>query len=180
MSETESVRDAFVGLWGAMGPFWGVPPATARVFGWLISQDEAATADDIMDGLDMSRGAVSMACRELRDWGLVHVDRETGGRQIRYRPETDLEKAIRNIVQTRKRREWDPMLERLRDWIPRLERERTAEAQVFRDRLKAIESLVGTVDAMAESFLKGGMVRSLGLKVLVAAALRSGRQRGRN
>jgi hypothetical protein len=72
------------------------------------------------------------------------------------------------------------MLERLRDWIPRLERERTAEAQVFRDRLKAIESLVGTVDAMAESFLKGGMVRSLGLKVLVAAALRSGRQRGRN
>jgi DNA-binding transcriptional regulator GbsR (MarR family) len=176
MRDTAAVREAFVGLWGNMGPFWGVPPATARVYGWLISQADAATSDEIMDGLGMSRGAVSMACRELRDWGLIDLERESGMRQLRYRPETDLEKAIKNIVQTRKRREWDPMLERLREWIPELEAERSAEAQVFRDRLKAIESLVAMADSMAESFLKGGLVRSLGLKVLVAAA---GRKRAR-
>ncbi len=178
MSDASAVRDAFVGLWGNMGPFWGVPPATARVYGWLISKAEAATADEIMDGLDMSRGAVSMACRELRDWGLIHLARESGERQIRYRPETDLEKAMKSIVQTRKRREWDPMLERLREWIPKLEAERSADAQVFRDRLKAIESLVAMVDSMAESFLKGGMVKSLGLKVLVAAASRKSARKG--
>jgi hypothetical protein len=54
------------------------------------------------------------------------------------------------------------MLERLREWIPKLEAERSAEAQVFRDRLKSIEGLIGMVDAMAESFLKGGMVRQSG------------------
>jgi DNA-binding transcriptional regulator GbsR (MarR family) len=170
MAHTEDVRQAFVALWGSLGPFWGVPPATARVYGWLISKKDGATADEIVDGLAMSRGAVSMACRELRDWGLVHQERGTGERQASYRPETDLEKAIRNIVQARKRREWDPMLVRLREWIPVLEAERSAEAQIFRDRLKSIEALVGMVDSMAESFLKGGMVQKLGLKMLVSAA----------
>jgi DNA-binding transcriptional regulator GbsR (MarR family) len=51
-----------------MGPFWGVL-ATARVYGWLISKADASTSDEIMAGLGMSRGAASMACRELRDWG---------------------------------------------------------------------------------------------------------------
>jgi DNA-binding transcriptional regulator GbsR (MarR family) len=175
MSDTESVRAAFVELWGGMGPFWGVPPATARVYGWLISKKDPATADEIVEGLEMSRGAVSMACRELRDWGLVHLERSSGTRQLAYRPETDLERAIKNIIQARKRREWNPILEHLREWIPRLESERSAEAAVFRERLKAIESLVSMADSMAESFLKGGLVNKLGLKVLVAAA---GRKRG--
>jgi DNA-binding transcriptional regulator GbsR (MarR family) len=153
-----------------MGPYWGVSPATSRVYAWLISKKESATAEEIMEGLEMSRGAVSMACRELRDWGLISLEKESGTRQVFYRPETDLEKAMRNIVQSRKRREWDPILERLREWIPQLESERSAEAQVFLDRLRGIESLVGMVDSMAESFLKGGVLHSLGLKVLVATA----------
>ena len=179
MSDIDSVRDAFVQLWGGMGPFWGVPPTTARVYGWLISKKESCTADEIVEGLSMSRGAVSMACRELRDWGLIHPERESGSRQISYRPETDLEKAIRNIVQARKRREWDPILAHLREWIPKLESERSAEAAVFRERLKSIEALVGMADSMAESFLKGGLVQRLGLKVLVAAAhkQRGGKQK---
>lgn len=176
MGSTEDVREAFVELWGSLGPFWGVSPAAARVYGWLISRKEDATAEELMEGLSMSRGAISMACRELRDWGLVHQRREAGERQTSYRPETDLEKAIRNIVQARKRREWDPMLERLREWIPALDGERSADAQVFRDRLKSIEALVAMVDSMAESFLKGGMVHKLGLKVLITAA---GKKAGR-
>lgn len=178
MSEAESIRAAFVELWGSLGPFWGVPPATARVFGWLLSKKDAATAEEIVEGLGMSRGAVSMACRELRDWGLVHLERASGSRQIAYRPETDLELAIRNIVQARKRREWDPILRHLGEWIPRLEAERSSEAAVFRERLRSIESLVSTADSLAESFLKGGLVNRLGLKVLVSAAGRKRRRSG--
>jgi|JI10StandDraft_1071094.scaffolds.fasta_scaffold09464_7 DNA-binding transcriptional regulator GbsR (MarR family) len=170
MTETEDVRQAFVNLWGQMGSFWGVPPTTARVYGWLLSIDHPASADEMIVGLSMSRGAVSMACRELRDWGLIHPVHEPGSRQVRYRPETDLEKAIRNIVAARKRREWDPILEHLREWIPRLEAENSPEAAVFRERLRSIEALVGAADAMAESFLQGGLVKSLGLKMLVAMA----------
>ncbi len=178
MGQVEHVRRAFVELWGNMGPFWGVPPATARIYGWLLSRPESASADEIVAGLGMSRGAVSMACRELRDWGLVHLERAPGSRQLAYRPETDLERAIRNIVAGRKRREWDPILAHLREWIPRLAAERSSEALVLRQRLEALETLVAMADSMAESFLRGGLVQQLGLKVLVArASKRRGNQR---
>ena len=176
MAGTSTVRRDFVEFWGSLGTYWGIPPATARVYAWLISQAQPCTADSIVVGLGMSRGAVSMAARELRDWGLVSVERSQGSRQITYRPETDLEVAIRNIVQTRKRREWDPLLERLRGWIEDLDGERSAEAEVFRERMRSIEALVGMADSIAESFLKGGMVQKLGLKFLVASAQR---RRGR-
>jgi DNA-binding transcriptional regulator GbsR (MarR family) len=180
MSRSSSVREEFIQLWGSLGSFWGVSPTTARVYGWLLSQAESATADEIVEGLSMSRGAVSMACRELRDWGLIYVDRGAGSRQISYRPETDLEKAVRSIVLARKRREWDPILAHLREWIPKLEAERSADAIVFRERLQAIESLVSLADSMAESFIKGGMVQRLGLKVLVATATKKrGKKRTR-
>ncbi len=166
----EDVRQAFVQLWGSMGPFWGISPTTARVHSWLLSRAEPADADEIMHGLEMSRGAVSMACRDLREWHLVMPEKALGSRRVTYRPATDFEKVIRNIVELRKRREWDPILENLREWIPRLESDPAPEARVFRRRLESLESLVALTDSMVESFLKGGLLGRVGLKALVRAA----------
>lgn len=170
MSEVDTVRQAFVQLWGMMGPFWGISPTTARVHSWLLSRAEPADTDEIMEGLEMSRGAVSMACRELREWGLLVPEKTPGARRITFRPATDLEKVVRNIVAIRKRREWDPILESLREWIPKLEAEKSPEAAIFRDRLKSIEALVALADSMVEAVLAGGMISRLGLKLLVKAS----------
>lgn len=178
-AETRAVRHDFVELWGRLGSFWGIPPTTARVYGWLLSKSQSADAEALMNGLDLSRGAVSMACRELQDWGLVHSERVSGSRRVAYRPETDLEKVMRAIIQNRKRREWDPLLENLQDWIPRLKQDRSQEAQVFRERLTQVEGLVSTADRMAEAFLKGGMLQRFGIKALVAAAGKISRKKGR-
>jgi len=173
MLETRTrIREDFVGLWGRMGAFWGVSPATGRVYGWLLTQAEPQDADSIREGLDMSRGAVSMACRELQDWQLVHPHRIPGTRRVEYEPETNLERAVRNIVQTRKRREWDPILERLREWIPELKGDKTQEGAVMRERMQDIEGLVALVDELSDQFLKGGVLQQLALKVLVAKARR--------
>ena len=75
MSELGNLRAAFVNLWGRMGPLWGIPPTAARVYGWLIASDEAADAETISGALELSRGGVSMALKELRDWGLIVVTR---------------------------------------------------------------------------------------------------------
>ncbi len=170
MSEVETVRHAFVQLWGSMGPFWGIAPTTARVYSWLLSRAEPADADDIMHGLEMSRGAVSMACRDLREWHLIFPEKAPGSRRVTYRPATDLEKVIRNIVEIRKRREWDPILESLREWIPRLEADPSPDAEAFRRRLESLESLIALTDQMVDVFLKGGLVSRVGLKMLVKAA----------
>ncbi len=170
MSEVETVRQAFVQLWGSMGHFWGISPTTARIYSWLLSRPEPADTDDIMQALEMSRGAVSMACRELREWHLIFPEKAPGSRRVTYRPATDLEKVIRNIVEIRKRREWDPILESLREWIPQLESDGSPEAAVFRQRLEDLESLITLTDSMVKVFLRGGVVGKLGLKMLVKAA----------
>lgn len=170
MSSVTDVRHAFVELWGAMGPFWGISPTTARVYSWLLSRAEPADAEEIMEGAGLSRGGVSMACRELREWGLVVPERDPHGRRTLWHPTTDPEKVVRRIVEIRKRREWDPILENLREWIPRLEATDDADAAIFRDRLVQLEALVALADQMVDVFLRGGTVSRLGLKFLVRAA----------
>ncbi len=171
----DRVREEFVQLWGALGTFWGVPPTTARVFGWLMSRSEPADAQEIMAGLELSRGAVSMACRELREWKLIAPERVAGARRVVYRPETDLERVLRNVVEIRKRREWDPIRENMRDWIPALEAQSSSasgpspEDAVFLRRLRAIDQVMGRVDSIAEFLLNGGTVTDFGLKALLGA-----------
>lgn len=162
-------------LWGALGTFWGVPPTTARVFGWLMARSEPADAQEIMAGLELSRGAVSMACRELREWKLIAPERVAGARRVVYRPETDLERILRNVVEIRKRREWDPIRENMRDWIPALEAQSSSESgvspenAVFLRRLRSIDQLMERVDSIAEFLLNGGTVTDFGLKAVLGA-----------
>ena len=152
-----------------------MPPTTARVFGWLMSRSEPADAQEIMAGLELSRGAVSMACRELREWKLISPERVAGARRVVYRPETDLERVLRNVVEIRKRREWDPIRENMRDWIPALEdpsspgKAASPENAVFLRRLRAIDQVMGRVDSIAEFLLNGGTVTDFGLKALLGA-----------
>ena len=169
-SSTEQVRAEFIQLWSRLGQFWGIPAGTSRVYAWLLSCSDGAWSEEVMDGLTMSRGAVSMACKELRDWGLVTAVQEPGVRKTRHKVKTDLASVVRNIVQARKRREWDPILEGVRDWIPRLESDGSTAGQVFRDRLESIEACVGLADGMAQRFLAGGLLSNLGLKTLTTAA----------
>ena len=176
-ASTEQVRAEFIQLWSRLGQFWGIPAGTSRVYAWLLSCPDGAWSEEIMAGLTMSRGAVSMACKELRDWGLATSVQEPGVRKTRYTVETELATVVRNIVQARKRREWDPILDGVRDWIPRLESDGSTEAQVFRDRLESIEACVGMADGMARRFLDGGLLSNLGLKTLTTAARTRKRRR---
>ena len=174
---TEQVRSEFIQLWSRLGQFWGIPAGTSRVYAWLLSCPAGARSEEIMDGLTMSRGAVSMACKELRDWGLATSVQEPGVRKTRYQVEADLATVVRNIVQARKRREWDPILEGVREWIPRLESDGSTAAQVFRDRLESIEACAGMADGLAQRFLGGGLLTNLGLKTLTTAARKRTRRR---
>ncbi len=170
MSELDEVRAAFIQLWGRLGSLWGITPTAGRILACLVARDGPADGDTLAEELGMSRGSVSMAARELIDWGLVHPERRAGSRRTSYRAETDLEKAIRAIVQARKRKEWDPLLHNVRSWIEKLRRDRSTEAATLRRRLEEVADVVGLVNSMASAFLGGGILQRFGLKTLLSAA----------
>ena len=93
-----------------------------------------------------------------------------------YRPVTDVEHIIRKIVQTRKQREWDPLLAHLDRALDALDSERSVEAAEVRDRLDRIRGIVSTVDRLADKFLRGSALGALGLQALVRAS-RANRRR---
>ena len=175
MAALEQVRGELVTLWDRLGPLWGISPSAARVHGWLLTQPDPQEAEEIADGLAMSRGAVSMACTELVEWGVILVERPAGSRRSMFRPVTDLEQVIRNIVQALKQREWDPLLTHLDRWLEALNGERGAAVDV-RSRLERIRGVVAVVDRMAMRLLKGGALGTLGIRAVVRAS-RAGRHR---
>jgi DNA-binding transcriptional regulator GbsR (MarR family) len=170
MTTLERVRGELVVLWDRLGPLWGISPAAGRVHAWLLAQPEPQEAEAIAHGLESSRGAVSMACAELVDWGVIVAEKPPGSRRVLYRPVTDVEHIIRKIVQTRKQREWDPLLAHLDRSLAALDGERTAAAAEVRSRLDRIRGVVCAVDRMAAKFLEGGALGTLGLKALVRAS----------
>ena len=169
-SHTDEVREDFLQLWGRLGTFWGIPPSAAKVHAWLLSFPEGADAEGISSALGLSRGAVSMACKELLDWGLVSAGRPSGVRRVVYSAETNFERAIVNIIRARKRKEWDPLLAGVRDWRGRLEDEPSAEAEHLRNLFGEIEGIISMVEGTARAFLEGFVIRRFGLKTLLRAA----------
>lgn len=174
MASPAEIRERFVGLWSRLGPMWGIPPSTARLHAWLLAEPRGADAERIAAELGLSRGAVSMACKELVDWGLLTSSRPSGSRRVVYRAEADLEKAIVSIVRTRKRREWDPLLAEVRDWREQLAEDASPEAGHLRQLFGEMEGVVGMVEATARAFLDGFVIRRLGLKSLLRAARKKG------
>jgi DNA-binding transcriptional regulator GbsR (MarR family) len=175
MAALLQVREELIMLWDRLGPLWGISPSAGRVHGWLLTQPEPQEAEEIADGLKMSRGAVSMAGTELEEWGVIVVERPAGSRRQLYRPVTDLEQVIRSIIQVRKQREWDPLLTQLDRWLELLDGDRGAAVDV-RSRLERLRGVIALADRMALRFLKGGALGSLGLRALVRASS-SGRRR---
>src|SRR5207237_9077623 len=84
-------------------------------------------------------------------------------------PVPDVEQIIRKIVQTRKQREWDPLLAHLDGALSALGSDRSAEAVEVPDRLDRIRGVVSTVDRLADKFLRGSALGALGLQALVRA-----------
>jgi DNA-binding transcriptional regulator GbsR (MarR family) len=134
--ELEQVKDKFVLHWGEMGSLWGINRTMAQVHALLLISPEALSANDIMDELQISRGNVSMALRDLMAWGIVSRVHLKGERREFYTTEKDVWTLFRTIARERKKREVDPTIEVLRDSVNRLNQLPDAEGQYEREQIK--------------------------------------------
>lgn len=93
---------------------WGINRTMAQIHALLYISPEPLSANDMMEELQISRGNVSMALRELIAWGIVNRQHVKGERREFYTTEKDVWKMFRIIARERKRREIDPTIEVLR------------------------------------------------------------------
>jgi len=103
-------KQKFIESWGKMASDWGINRTMAQVHALLLVAPDALTADEVMDGLSISRGNANMNLRALIDWGLVHKKLKSGERKEYFLAEKDMWKVVRQIIIHRKKKELEPML----------------------------------------------------------------------
>jgi DNA-binding transcriptional regulator GbsR (MarR family) len=138
MTELEQIKDKFILHWGEQGSLWGINRTMAQVHALLFISENPLSANEIMDELQISRGNVSMALRELIAWGIVNRVHIKGERKEFYTTEKDVWTMFRIIARERKKREVDPTINILRESMAALDDMPESEAQYEREQIKSL------------------------------------------
>ncbi|NUR85936.1 MAG: transcriptional regulator [Nonomuraea sp.] len=86
-----STRRAFTVSVGDLLASWNLPHATGRVYGLLLISADPLSLDEIAGELELSKGAVSTAVRQLDSWGLARVIPQPGSRRLRVEATAGIE-----------------------------------------------------------------------------------------
>src|SRR5512143_3675621 len=116
-AELPSSVTRFIVHWGEMGARWGTNRTVAQIHALLYVSAEPLTAEQIAQTLSVARSNVSNSLRELQAWGLVKMVHVLGDRRDHFQAVGDAWETLRVILDERKRREVDPMIERLRECV---------------------------------------------------------------
>ena len=114
VDRAEEIRRGFAAAWGDVGSRWGVPPATARVHGYLLASRAPLTEREVRMALGLSHRAASMALAESEAWGLIErvpEPRRTGRRGpagTAWAAMGDHWRWFGRVVEQRRLREGDP------------------------------------------------------------------------
>lgn len=155
----------FIELWGHMASNWGVPRSMAEVHALLFIVGRPMHAEDIMARLQISRGNASMTLRTLEEWGIVHRVQRKECRKELYEAEQDVSTLFCTVICARKRREIDPLLQRLEE-CRECTREATQSAPAGETDVEALRAhnrkldemldFVRAFDALTSRFLAEG------------------------
>jgi len=128
------IQQKFILHWGEMGAKWGINRTVAQIHALLYLSDKPLNAEEIATTLGVARSNVSNSLRELQGWGIVRITHILGDRRDHFVSLKDVWEMFRIIVDERKKREADPVLNMLRDAVAEAKKPGAADAHT-RERL---------------------------------------------
>ena len=115
------VNDSTVAGLGRLARFFGFGDVMGRLYGTLLLNPEPLSLDDLANQLKISKGSVSMNMRDLERWGMAEEVWVKGERKKYYRAESDMWQVIRNVLNSRERREVQLAIQVLSDSVNQLQ-----------------------------------------------------------
>jgi DNA-binding transcriptional regulator GbsR (MarR family) len=109
------LQQEFVLHFGEMGNRWGINRTVGQIYALLFLSSVPLNAEQITDGLGISRSNTSMGLKELQSWSLVRLKHVPGDRRDYFTTPEDLWEITRILIAERKKREIDPTLTKLRE-----------------------------------------------------------------
>ncbi|HYT66798.1 MAG TPA: MarR family transcriptional regulator [Vicinamibacterales bacterium] len=143
------IQQKFILQWGEMGARWGINRTVAQVHALLFLSPRPLNAEEIATTLGVARSNVSTSLRELQGWGIVRIVHLLGDRRDHFESMKDVWEMFRIIIDERKKREADPVLNTLREAVAEAKKPGAADAYTrerLGDMLQFFELMSGWVE----------------------------------
>jgi DNA-binding transcriptional regulator GbsR (MarR family) len=150
--EYNEAKNKFIQAWGTLGSSWGINKAMAQIHALLLISEDALSAEQVMEELQMSRGNVNMNLRALMDWGIVRKESRSGERKEFFIADKDVWELARQVSKERRRREIEPIIKVL-EQVQGVEGT-GKEVEEFKAMTKELQDFSYKVDGVLEKFVK--------------------------
>lgn len=155
-----AVNESTVAGMGRLAGFFGFNEVMGRLYGTLLMHPEPLSLDDLAGGLKISKGSVSMNMRSLERWGMAEEVWVRGERKKYYTAVPDLWQVIRNVLNSRERREvqlaiqvLSESVEKLRSAGDELTPEEQELAQFYLERIGDLQAFFTVAQLALETVL---------------------------
>ncbi len=115
-----AVNNSTVAGLGRMARYFGFSDVMGRLYGTLLMNPEPLSLDDLANTLQISKGSVSMNMRAIERWGMAKEVWVRGERKKFYAAEHDLWQVIRNVLDSREKREVQLAIQVLSESVEKL------------------------------------------------------------
>jgi len=150
----EEAKQQFIQSWGVLGTQWGINRTMAQIHALLLVSTEPLSADEVMEGLQISRGNANMNLRDLMNWDLVQKVLKAGERKEFFTAEKDIWKVSMRIIRERRRRELDPILQVLATLKDIEGDKKDKEVKAFTETVGQIQKFAGQADKALDGLIK--------------------------
>jgi len=176
MDETlKNARENFIQGLSRISQFWGFPKAMGAIFAAIYLSPTPTSLDQLVEQVNVTKGAVSTNVRALERLGMVHRHVQIGERKDYYVAETDFWRIVRGILKEREKNEFDLAIHSVDESLQMVQSaapdpSEVALASFYQQRLRTIQSFFNSLDNLVAMVLAmdelriGALERFLGNK----------------
>lgn len=145
-------RDALIQALGRQSAFWGLGKAAGEMYAVLYLSAEPLSLEEMARRLQVTKGNISVAIRQLEQLGMVRRSRQKGDRRVFFAAETDFWKIAHSVLSLRHKPEFDQSFALVEESAHLAEQaEPSTEKNILMERLKSLQEFYRLLDNVVEA-----------------------------
>jgi len=147
-------RELLVQALGRQSSFWGLGKTAGEIYGALYLSSGPLSLEEVAARLELTKGNISIAVRQLEQLGMVRRSWQKGDRRVFFEAEGDFWKIAQSFLGLRHRPEFSQSFAMLEESV-RLAADagQSAERDQLLERLRSLQEFYRLVDSMVELVL---------------------------
>ena len=139
---------------GRQSAFWGLGRTAGEMYAVLYLSPEPLSLEAIANSLQVTKGNISIAIRQLEQLGMVRRSWRMGDRRVFFEAETDFWRIAHSVLGLRHKPEFDQSFALVEESLQLLEHaEPSPERDCAKGRLESLQEFYRLLDGMVEVVL---------------------------